>query len=82
MTTVFKPRYVVQLIVLPKYLLNNIALNEVIKEKIDKSEMIYMYIIYDTVCLIYKNSFPDDEKSALLECYKLTTGIYLYIRQK
>lgn len=49
MTTVFKPRYVVQLIVLPKYLLNNIALNEVIKEKIDKSEMIYMYIIYDTV---------------------------------
>ncbi len=60
MTMVSNPRYVVQLIVLPKYLLNNIALSEVIKEKIDKSEMIYMYIIYDTVGLIYKNSFPDE----------------------
>ena len=30
-----------------------------------------MYIIYDTVGLTYKNSFPDDEKAAILECYKL-----------
>ncbi|ECT9551289.1 hypothetical protein JP88_004716 [Salmonella enterica subsp. enterica] len=79
MTTVSKPRYVVQLIIFPKYLLNSTTLSEVIKEKIDKSEMIYMYIIYDTVGLIYKNSFPDDEKAAILECYKLNyrnTPIY------
>ncbi|ECE0111544.1 hypothetical protein AVE81_004805 [Salmonella enterica subsp. diarizonae] len=79
MTTVSKPRYVVQLIVFPKYLLNNIAFSEVDKEKIDKSEMIYMYIIYDTVDLIYKNSFPDDEKGALRECYKLNySNISIY----
>ncbi len=71
MTIVSNPRYVVQLIVLPKYLMSNIAPSEVIKGKIDKSEMIYMYIIYDTVGLTYKNSFPDDEKAAILECYKL-----------
>lgn len=45
MTIVSNPRYVVQLIVLPKYLMSNIAPSEVIKGKIDKSEMSYMYII-------------------------------------
>lgn len=65
MTIVSNPRYVVQLIVLPKYLMSNIAPSEVIKGKIDKSEIIYMYIIYDTVGLTYKNSFPDDEKAAI-----------------
>lgn len=79
MTTDSKPRYVVQLIILPKYLLNNIALSELDKEKIDKSEMIYMYIIYDTVDLAYKKTFPNNEQAALLECYKLNySNIFIY----
>ncbi|PLY35751.1 hypothetical protein F164LOC_18795 [Pectobacterium carotovorum] len=71
MTTVSKPRYVVQLIILPKYILENIDIQKDENRTIDKTEIVCVHVIYDTVDLAYKKTFPNNEQAALLECFNL-----------